>query len=179
MNYQNIIDKYYPHDDELRRIYMTHACKVSDMALAISLRHPELSADNTFLREAAMLHDLGVFLVDAPRIHCHGEAPYICHGYLGAQLLRSEGYERHALVCERHTGVGLSAELIQREGWPLPARDMLPLSIEERIICFADKFYSKTKFLETSRTLSQVIDSMRKISDEAAGKVEEWAALFL
>ncbi len=178
MDYQKIIDKYYPLDNEQRRIYMTHARKVADLALEISRRNPELGADNLFIEEAAMMHDLGMFLVDAPRIHCFGKAPYICHGYLGANLLRELGFERHALVCERHTGTGLSKELIAKEGWPLPQRDMMPQSVEEQIICFADKFYSKTKFLEVARTMEQVEESMRRISEDSVAKIRHWAVLF-
>ncbi len=179
MDYQYIIDKYYPCDNEQRYIYMTHARKVADMALDISQRNQQLHADNTFIEEAAMLHDLGMFLVDAPRIHCYGTAEYICHGFLGAELLRKEGFERHALVCERHTGTGISKELIIEKGWDLPHRDMLPVSIEEQIICFADKFYSKTKFLDKPRTYQQVLESMAKISDEAVEKIGKWATVFL
>lgn len=174
-----IIDKYYPEDNELRRIYTIHARKVADMALAISCKHSELNLDENFLEEAALLHDLGVFLTDAPGIFCYGDAPYICHGYLGAELLRAEGYERHALVCERHTGIGLSKEQIKRNGWPLPHKDMLPVTLEEQVICFADKFYSKTKFLENERTFQQVVASMGKLSEEAVRRVEEWAGKFL
>lgn len=155
---------------------MIHARKVADLALEMAARHGGI--DLEFVEEAAMLHDVGIFLTDAPRIHCFGTAPYICHGFLGAELMRAEGLPRHALVCERHTGVGLSAELIRRQGWPLPARDMLPVSLEEQVICFADKFYSKTKFLDAPRTLQQVADSMRKVSDEAVARIGEWARLF-
>lgn len=179
MNIQNIIDKYYPEDNALKHIYMTHACKVAELSLDIASRHPELQLDVKFLEEAAMLHDLGIFLVDAPRIHCFGNAPYICHGYLGASLLRNDGYEKHALVCERHTGTGLSKELIEREGWPLPRIDMLPVSMEEQVICFADKFYSKTKYLEHARSFDAVLASMRKISDESVNKVQAWAEIFM
>lgn len=80
------------------------------------------------------------------------------------------GYPRHAAVCERHTGTGLTKEQIEHEGWPLPARDFIPVTLEEQLICFADKFYSKTKHLEQARTLEQVVESMRKISDESAKK---------
>lgn len=158
---------------------MVHAQKVASLALEMAGRHPELQLDLTFVEEAAMLHDIGIFLTDAPRIYCFGNQPYICHGYLGAELLRELGYPQHAAVCERHTGTGLTKEQILREGWPLPARDFLPVSLEEQLICFADKFYSKTKFLEQTRTLPQVLDSMSKISDEAVKKVEDWAAMFL
>lgn len=178
MNFLQIIDKYYPCDDDLRNIYMVHATRVAELALDFSRRHPELSMDNKFIEESAMLHDLGIFLTDAPGIHCHGSAPYICHGFLGAELLRKEGFPRHALVCERHTGTGLTKELIAEKGWPLPQIDMRPQSLEEQVICFADKFYSKTRHLYEARTFEQVKASMAKISQASVDRVEEWQKLF-
>ena len=107
MDYQAIIDKYYPADNELRRVLLQHSRQVADRALQIAKKHKELPIDIQFLEEAAMLHDLGIFRCDAPSIHCHGTEPYIRHGQIGGELLRAEGYERHARVCERHTGTGL------------------------------------------------------------------------
>ena len=96
INYREIIDFYYPLDNELKKIYNIHAGKVTELALEMARKHPELELDLQFIEEAAMLHDLGIFLTDAPRIYCCGTEPYLCHGYLGAELLRSRGYERHA-----------------------------------------------------------------------------------
>ena len=126
MNALNIIDKYYPEENELKRILLTHSRSVADKALWIADKHPELNLDKAFLEEAAMLHDIGIFLTDAPGIFCFGDKPYICHGYLGADLLREEGFPRHALVCERHTGAGISAESIIKQDLPIPHREMLP-----------------------------------------------------
>ncbi len=179
MNVNEIIDKYYPSNDELKRIYLVHARKVASLSLEMAARHPELKMDKKFIEEAAMLHDIGIFLTNAPGIYCMGDKPYICHGYLGAELLRSLGYPRHAAVCERHTGTGLTKEQIERQGWPLPLRDFLPVTPEEQLICFADKFYSKTKHLEQARTFEQVVESMRKISDESVKKVKCWADMFM
>ena len=138
----------------------------------------EYGASEEIVSIAALLHDIGIFLTDAPRIHCYGTAPYICHGYYGAELLRMEGLFKHARVCERHTGVGLTKELIMDSGWPLPFMDFIPQTLEEQLICFADKFYSKTRYLEKARTMQQVVDSMEKISQEAVRKVKEWALIF-
>ena len=179
MNIQEIIDRYYPLENELKDIFMIHARAVTEMALDLAKKHPELKMDLQFIEEAAMLHDLGIFLTDAPRIHCYGNAQYLCHGYLGAELLRSLGYERHARVCERHTGTGLKKEQILANGWDIPAKDLLPETLEEQLICFADKFFSKTKYLNTPRTLEQVVESMHKISEESAEKVKLWAAMFM
>ena len=179
MDVKAIIDRYYPVENELKNIYNIHAEKVTSLALEMAARHPELNIDSDFVKEAAMLHDLGIFLTDAPRIYCFGSEPYLCHGYLGAELLRSLGYERHARVCERHTGTGLTKEQVVANGWKLPVKDFVPETIEEQLICFADKFYSKTKFLETRRTFEQVVESMAKISAESVEKVNRWAEMFL
>ena len=179
MNVKEIIDRYYPCENELKNIYMVHAGAVADFALGLARKHPELELDEAFVYEAAMLHDIGIFLTDAPRIHCYGSEEYLCHGYLGAELLRSIGLERHARVCERHTGTGLTKEIIERNGWNLPVKDFVPETLEEQLICFADKFFSKTKFLHEPRTFEQVVESMRKISEDSVKKVEKWAEMFL
>ena len=179
MDVNGIIDKYYPLDNELKNIYMLHARKVTDFALEMARNHPELDMDLQFIEEAAMLHDLGIFLTDAPGIYCYGNAQYLCHGYLGAEILRSLGYERHARVCERHTGTGLRKEQILANGWDIPAMDLMPETLEEQLICFADKFFSKTKNLHTPRTFEQVVESMRKISEESVDKVKEWSKMFM
>ena len=179
MDVNEIINQYYPLNDELKNIYIVHACKVTEFALELAKKHPELNMDLQFIEEAAMLHDLGIFLTDAPGIHCYGKAQYLCHGVLGAELLRSLGYERHARVCERHTGTGLSKEQVLANGWNIPAKDYFPETLEEQLICFADKFFSKTKYLHSARTFEQVVESMSRISEESVKKVKEWAVLFM
>ena len=178
MNYQNIIDKYYNEDNQLRYIFMTHSRLVTKRALKICDLHPELNLNRRFVEEAAMLHDIGIFLCNAPEIDCHGDAEYICHGYLGADLLRAEGYPRHALVSERHTGTGLSLEMIIERNLPVPHRDMQPESMEEQLICFADKFYSKTK-LEKEKSVEKVRKGLVRFGDETLLRFDNWCKLFL
>lgn len=179
MDYRYVIDKYYPENNKLKNILLKHSRMVADFALDIAARHRDLNLDERFVEEAAMLHDIGIFMTNAPDIGCNGEAPYICHGYLGAELLRREGYPRHARVSERHTGTGITAEQILENKWPLPVRDMLPETKEEQLVCFADKFFSKVKYLDKPRTFEQVLDSMARISPHSVEKIEEWASVFL
>lgn len=178
MNPIEIIDKYYQEGTELRHILLTHSRSVADKAVQIADRHPELQADRTFLYEAAMLHDIGIFLTDADGIFCFGDKPYICHGYLGADLMRAEGYPRHALVCERHTGAGLSLEQIVTQGLPVPHREMLPVSIEEQIVCFADKFFSKTK-LDKEKSVEKARKSLERYGEAGLKRFDHWCELFL
>ena len=173
-----VINKYYPKDDELKHILLTHSRSVADKALWIADRHPELNLDRTFLEEAALLHDIGVFLTDAPGIHCHGSHPYICHGYLGSQLLQAEGFPKHALVCERHTGAGLSLNGILEQNLPVPHREMVPISLEEQVICFADKFFSKTH-LDREKSVEKALKSISKYGEEGVLRFNNWCERFL
>ena len=165
MKVLDLIDKYYPQDYELKHILNVHSRSVADKALWIAGKHPELNLDTVFLEEAAMLHDIGIFLTHAPGIQCFGTEPYICHGYLGAGLVRKEGFPRHALVCERHTGAVLSLKDIMDQKLPVPHREMLPVSMEEQVICFADKFFSKTH-LDREKTVEGARKSIAKYGDE-------------
>jgi uncharacterized protein len=163
MNYQAIIDKYYPADDELRRVLLKHSRQVADRCLQIAKKHKELPVDVQFLEEAAMLHDIGIYQCDAPSIHCHGSEPYIKHGPIGGELLRQEGFPRHARVAERHTGTGLPG--------------FEPETLEEQIVCYADKFYSKSSS-DHVRTVAETAQSLEKFGHEGVLKFLLWAERF-
>ena len=173
-----IIDKYYPEDNERKHILLEHSRQVAEKALWIADRHPELGLDKDFLYEAGMLHDIGIFLTNAPGIFCFGDQPYICHGYLGADLIRQEGYPRHALVCERHTGAGLSLEEIIRQELPVPHREMVPVSLEEQVVCFADKFFSKTR-LDKEKKVEKARKSLERYGEAGLQRFDHWCEQFL
>ena len=121
MNYRALLLRHYPVDTPLRRLLLHHSGQVCRRALDIARRHPELHADLRLVEAGAMLHDIGIYLTHAPGIHCHGSAPYLMHGSLGARILRAEGHEALARICERHTGTGLRAADIRALQLPLPA----------------------------------------------------------
>ncbi len=164
MDYQSVIDKYYPSESELRRILLTHSRQVADRCLRIAKAHPELKLDKTFLEEAAMLHDIGILKCDAPSIQCFGTEPYIRHGVIGGEMLRADGIdERYARVCERHTGTGL-------KGYE-------PETVEEKVVCYADKFYSKTRLGE-ERTVLETVKSLEKFGQEGVKRFFTWVDMF-
>ncbi len=178
MDYQRIIDKYYSDNPELRHILVAHSRHVADKALDLAGRHPEMGLDRQFIEEAAMVHDIGIFQCDAPGIHCFGSMPYICHGTIGADLMRGEGFPKHALVCERHTGTGLTLDYILANDLPLPHRSLVPVTIEEQLICFADKFFSKTR-PDEEKTVERALASVAKFGDGCADKFRCWCQMFL
>lgn len=181
IDYLAIINKYCAGNEELKTILITHSRQVADRALLILSQHPEWIesglVDPVFVEEAAMLHDIGVTLCDAPRIHCLGTHQYIEHGYLGAQILREEGLPKHAAVAERHTGTGISIDQIVRENLPIPLADYSPRTMEECLICYADKFYSKTK-LNQEKPYSKIRLHLWKYGSDTVSKFDEMQSIF-
>lgn len=177
MDYQQIIDKYYSEENQLRYIFMTHSTLVTKRAVRICDQHPELSLNRQFVIEAAMLHDIGIFKCDAPGIYCFGSEPYLIHGRIGAELLRAEGFPKHARVCERHTGAGITKEEIIKLNLPLPHEDFLPETMEEKVICYADKFYSKTH-PEVEKTIEQAERSLKRFGEDGVERFKLWEKLF-
>lgn len=177
MNPYQIIERYYQPGSELYGIFVSHAESVQKKAIALAQNNPSLNLDMEFLSEASLLHDLGIYLTYAPEIYCLGSRKYIEHGYLGADILRQLGYEKHALVCERHTGTGLSLEYIINRDLPLPHRDLTPQSLEEQLICYADKFYSKTN-LECEKSIEYIRAKLQKRGDDSLATFDRWVELF-
>lgn len=178
MNPIDLIDKYYPESNPLKATLLAHSNLVAKKALEVADKHPELNLNRDFLYEAAMLHDIGIFMTDAPGIECRGSYPYICHGYLGADLVREAGFEDHARVCERHTGTGLSAAEIERQQLPLPQREMMPQTLEEQVICFADKFFSKSH-PDKERSVEKVRQSLSRFGNDSIARFDDWCERFL
>lgn len=166
---ESIIDKYYGNSSRLRTILTVHSRLVADKALACA-RARGLDVDLVFVEEAALIHDIGIFLCSAPDICCMGTLPYICHGVVGRKLLETEGLPEHALVCERHTGAGLTVDDIVRQRLPLPHRDMTPQTLEEKLVCYADKFYSKSGDIRTEKSFDRVAHSMAQHGEDSLAR---------
>ena len=166
-------------EDKPFEIVLEHSRHVADLALEVGARLGMTGADLLFIEEASLLHDIGVCQVHAPGLGLHGIHPYIMHGVLGRAILDREGYPFHALVCERHTGVGLTREEIIRQRLPLPHRDMCPQSLSERIICFADLFYSKKPGrLGERKSVAQVRKKLLPFGEEKVAVFDAWLSQF-
>jgi uncharacterized protein len=160
-------------------ILMIHGKMVAGKALSACAA---VNADSDIRRliiEAAYLHDIGVCKVDAPDIDCHGSEPYIRHGFLGREILEAEGLPVHALICERHTGVGLTVKDITSQSLPLPQRDMTPETLAERIICYADLFFSKNpERLEKEKSVEKIRKNLSKFGEDKVAIFEAWQREF-
>ncbi len=174
-----IISKYYEPGSPSYMILVEHGRAVAKKALNIAQRLTHLTPDMEFIEEAAILHDIGIFMTAAPEIGCYGDEDYICHGFLGRELLEKEGLPAHALVCERHVGVGLTVDDVDSLFPMLPRRNMQPVSIEEKIICYADKFFSKRlDVLHIEKPLETVRLVIKRYGAENLQRFDEMSRLF-
>lgn len=174
---EDLFSRYYSDRQDLLATVLTHSECVAGLALDIAERKG-LEVDLDFVRDAAMLHDIGVVKCNAPSILCHGSLPYICHGVEGGKMLREAGLEDYARVCERHTGSGLTIEDIEKQNLPLPRRDFCPVWLEEKLICYADKFFSKSGNLREMKPLSKVERQMAAFGEESLRRFLHLHSLF-
>ena len=180
MDSMKIIEKYYDKDSLVYNALITHSKAVAKKAIEVAKRVPELNPDIKFIEEASMLHDIGIYLTKATNFGCFGEKNYIEHGIIGRQILEQEGLPRHALVCERHIGTGLSAQNIKEQKLPLPSRDMIPETIDEEIVSFADLFFSKRDInnLEREKSVEEIRKELGKYSVDKVKRFNDWLIKF-
>jgi len=101
------------------------------------------------------------------------------HGILGREILELEGLPQHALVCERHIGVGLTVDDIVGQSLSLPLRDMSPQTVAEEIVCFADLFYSKKPGKLTKRkSIESVRDNLSRFGESKVRIFDSWMQRF-
>ena len=79
--------------------------------------------------------------------------------------------ESCARICERHTGSGITAQEVRDQSLPLPVRDYLPETVEEQLVCLADKFFSKSGNMQ-EKSLDRIRNSMFKFGPEPLARFD-------
>jgi len=176
MNPYNVISEFYEPGSALYQTLVRHGEQVTAKALSVARGLTDQRIDTAFIEAAALLHDIGIFMTRAPEIGCRGVHPYVCHGVLGRELLEHKGFIRHAGVCERHVGVGITVEDIIRQSLPLPRRNMCPVTLEEQIIAYADKFYSKGNAAE--KPMTAILRELARFGTQKTATFCSWAVRF-
>jgi uncharacterized protein len=96
----------------------------------------------------ALLHDIG-------RSKTHG----VQHGVVGSQIATEMGLpDEIARIVERHVGAGITLEEAVRLG--LPPRDYTPQTLEEKIVCYADKRIDDGKRVSLEETIRKFAEEL-------------------
>lgn len=164
-------ERYAPTEAAFHLVW-THCRIVCEVAEQLLERHGA-GLDVALVRAGSLLHDIGVY-----RLHDAAgrfdRANYVRHGVLGHALLRESGLpETLGRFCSRHTGVGLTREDVLRQRLPLPVADWTPVTDEEVLVMYADKFHSKT----TPPTFVTAASYSAAVRRFGADKVARFASL--
>jgi len=122
------------------------------------------SVDERAVIAGALLHDIGRARVQTVR-----------HGLEGAEILEREGVDGKVVeIVRRHVGAGISPEEAKTLG--LPDLDYIPRTLEERIVCFADKMVDADsvrpfgeevrRFTAKSHDVGRLLALKRGLADE-------------
>ena len=94
-------------------------------------------------------------------------------------MLAAENFPKHALVCERHVGTGITLDEIKTRNLHLPLREMINVSIEEQIVCYADKFFSKNGGdSNPPQTIETIRRRLARYGDDNVKRFMDWATRF-
>ncbi|MFY0672742.1 MAG: HD domain-containing protein [Bacteroidia bacterium] len=162
--YFSLIQKYIDPASDLYRVYIIHVSNVTRLAIKIARKKGLSALQLQFVEEASMLHDIGIINTKTPEIFCFGEKPYIAHLTEGREILFKENLPLHARVAANHVGVGgLTKDEIVNQHLPLPPHDIVAETIEEKIISYADCFYSKNpKNLWRKKKYEEIVEKLAK-----------------
>ena len=111
------------------RSVISHCLNVAGLAARIggSLVRAGFEMDLTLVEAGALLHDLG-------RSVTHGTK----HAVIGGKLARERGLPLSVVkILERHMGAGVPADEAKELGFPDGI--YVPKSLEEKVVCYADK----------------------------------------
>lgn len=107
-----------------------HSIAVCDLALRFGKK---CGADLELIEAGALLHDIG---------RCRSHA--VDHAVRGAELAAELKLPPQLVkIIERHIGAGITKAEAKKLG--LPARDYVPLTLEEKIVAHADNLVAGTK----------------------------------
>lgn len=173
------MDHQYPSLKEIEALHLKYAASGKAFFIVFShcqiiweiaeqlITNHKLAVNQDLVKAGVLLHDIGVYtLLDANGVF--DDANYIKHGIKGYQILSQEGLpEEICRIAERHTGVGLTKQTITEQKLPLPQKDLIAETIEERLIMYADKFHSKPHKFNSFETYCK---SARKFGPENEAK---------
>jgi len=134
------------------------ACAVE---IARKLREKGLNIDVDLVEIGALLHDVG-------RSRTHS----VNHAVVGAEIAKKAGMpEKVVNIIKRHVGGGITQEEAENLGWP---KDVYtPQTLEEKIVCYADKLTGDAKQIPIEWTMTQLSKEHKNGAAERVKKLHE------
>ena len=103
-----------------------------------------LNVDLQLVEIGAILHDIG-----------RSETHTVDHGVVGARIARSLGLPIQVVsIIKRHIGGGITSKEARKLGWPEDV--YVPQTVEEKIVCYADKRVEGTHRVPVEETIRKL-----------------------
>ncbi|MFQ6073815.1 MAG: HDIG domain-containing metalloprotein [Candidatus Bathyarchaeia archaeon] len=122
-----------------------HAKSVAALAVEIAkaCQKKGLKVNLRLVEIGALLHDIG-------RSKTHS----VNHVLAGVEIAKSLGLPDGVVsIVERHAGSGIPKDEAQKLGWPV--KDYVPLTLEEKIVTYADKLIEGLKRISVRQVLEK------------------------
>ncbi|MDB5185112.1 MAG: metal dependent phosphohydrolase [Candidatus Saccharibacteria bacterium] len=159
----------YARNEAVFDLVYTHCGIVTEIALWCADRIAA-PVDRELLIAGCMLHDIGTYALFDDSGHIENQHTYRQHAVFGAALVAEEGYDpRIVAMIRNHVQMGLSKQEIIDNQLALPHNDFQPQTLEERLVCYADRFHTKLPVFSSYETL---LATMRERLSEQAVKFE-------
>ena len=141
---------------------ISHCKAVASLAVEIAerLRKNGLKVNVKLVEIGALLHDIG-------RSKTHS----VHHAVVGAEIARSMGLPNSVTsIIERHVGGGITLEEAAKLGWP--PKSYLPETIEEKIVCYADKLIEGNRIVPIEVTVKKLAKELGE-NHPAISRIQE------
>ncbi len=135
------------------------------METASKLEKKGLKIDFKLVEVGALLHDIG-----------RSKTHTVDHAVIGAKIAESAGLPEPVVrIIKRHVGGGITSEEAEKFGWP---KDVyVPLTLEEKIVSYADKVIEQSKRVPIDLEIEQLrmehkddaAERVRKLNEEITG----------
>lgn len=159
-------DLIWTHSEIIRKISLIIADNLE--------KTRNIEVDREIIEIGAMVHDIGYYHCYDDELNVDCKTLPILHGFKGAEILKGEGFpESWQRFCLVHSATGFTKEDVAREKMPVAADDYLPITIEEEIVTYADKYHTKHPAFDSYENITSRIgkfDPDRKVRFETLRK---------
>jgi uncharacterized protein len=116
------------------------------LTICNKLKKEGIIVDRKLIKDGALLHDIGVYLIDEKE----KKKEYWKHGKKGYLICKKEKLnDLIGRICLTHVGVGIGKNI--------------PITLEEEIVAYADKFFSKfPPRKKTLKIIRKKVDKYKK-----------------
>ena len=140
-----------------------HCEAVASLALKIveNVKKRNLNVDSHLVEIGALLHDIG-----------RSKTHTVHHAVVGAELGEVLGLPKPVIsIIKRHVGGGITSSEAEELGWPNDV--YMPMSLEEKIVSYADKLIVNSRQAPVEITIRKLNREGKKDAAERVRKINE------